>query len=186
LVARNYPDGLEVEGESTAMWADPNYASHSIHSFGAHFAKIGVDADTGEVRLRRMLGVFSPGRVLNSKTARSQLIGGMTFGVGMALLEEAIVDPRSGAFVNCDLGEYLVPVHADIPTIDAVILDGFDLGIGILFGVAENEARRDAMVTTISPFWDGNETWLVVIGASLFAAFPTAYSVFRYFRQSRL
>ena len=108
------------------MWADPNYASHSIHSFGAHFAEIGVDADTGEVRVRRMLGVFSPGRVLNSKTARSQLIGGMTFGVGMALLEEAIVDPRSGAFVNCDLGEYLVPVHADIPRIDAVILDGFD------------------------------------------------------------
>src|SRR6516164_4934430 len=59
-----------------------------------------------------------------------------------------------------------------------VILDGFDLGIGVLFGVAENEARRDAMIRTISPFWDGNETWLVVIGASLFAAFPTAYSVF--------
>jgi cytochrome d ubiquinol oxidase subunit II len=59
-----------------------------------------------------------------------------------------------------------------------VILDGFDLGIGVLFGVAKNEARRDAMITTISPFWDGNETWLVVIGASLFAAFPMAYSVF--------
>jgi xanthine dehydrogenase YagR molybdenum-binding subunit len=126
LVARNYPDGLEVEGESTPMWADPNFASHSIHSFGAQFAEVGVDADTGEVRLRRMLGIFSPGRVLNSKTARSQLIGGMTFGVGMALLEEAIVDLRSGAFINCDLGEYLVPVHADVPTIDAVILDGFD------------------------------------------------------------
>ena len=108
------------------MWADPNFASHSIHSFGAQFAEVGVDADTGEVRLRRMLGIFSPGRVLNSKTARSQLIGGMTFGVGMALLEEAIVDLRSGAFINCDLGEYLVPVHADVPTIDAVILDGFD------------------------------------------------------------
>jgi cytochrome d ubiquinol oxidase subunit II len=59
-----------------------------------------------------------------------------------------------------------------------VILDGFDLGVGILFGVAENEARRDHMLATIAPFWDGNETWLVVIGASLFAAFPTAYSVF--------
>src|SRR5215471_3111101 len=59
-----------------------------------------------------------------------------------------------------------------------VILDGFDLGVGILFGVAENEARRDAMLTAISPFWDGNETWLVVIGASLFAAFPLTYSVF--------
>jgi cytochrome bd ubiquinol oxidase subunit II len=59
-----------------------------------------------------------------------------------------------------------------------VILDGFDLGVGVLFGVAENEARRDHMLATIAPFWDGNETWLVVIGASLFAAFPTAYSVF--------
>jgi cytochrome d ubiquinol oxidase subunit II len=59
-----------------------------------------------------------------------------------------------------------------------VILDGFDLGIGVLFGVAESETRRDEMVATIAPFWDGNETWLVVIGTSLFAAFPTAYSVF--------
>jgi cytochrome bd ubiquinol oxidase subunit II len=59
-----------------------------------------------------------------------------------------------------------------------VILDGFDLGVGVLFGVAENEARRDHMLATISPFWDGNETWLVVIGASLFAAFPMVYSVF--------
>jgi xanthine dehydrogenase YagR molybdenum-binding subunit len=126
LIARNHPDGLEAEGESTPMWADPNFASHSIHTYGAHFAEVGVDADTGEIRLRQMLGVFSPGRVLNAKTARSQLIGGMTFGVGMALLEEAVVDLRSGAFVNCDLAGYLVPVHADIPVIDAVILDGFD------------------------------------------------------------
>ena len=59
-----------------------------------------------------------------------------------------------------------------------VILDGFDLGVGVLFGGAENEARRDHMLATIAPFWDGNETWLVVIGASLFAAFPTVYSVF--------
>jgi xanthine dehydrogenase YagR molybdenum-binding subunit len=126
LLVRNHPHGLEAEGDSTPMWADPNFSSHSIHTYGAHFAEVGVDADTGEIRLRQMLGVFSPGRVLNAKTARSQLIGGMTFGVGMALLEEAVVDPRSGAFVNCDLAGYLVPVHADIPVIDAVILDGFD------------------------------------------------------------
>ena len=126
LVARNHPDGLEADGESTPMWADPNFGSHSIHTYGAHFAEVGVDADTGEIRLRQMLGVFSPGRVLNAKTARSQLIGGMTFGLGMTLLEEAVVDLRSGAFVNCDLAGYLVPVHADIPVIDAVILDGFD------------------------------------------------------------
>lgn len=126
LLVRNHPHGLEAEGNSTPMWADPNFGNYSIHTYGAHFAEVGVDADTGEIRLRQMLGVFSPGRVLNAKTARSQLIGGMTFGVGMALLEEAVVDPRSGAFVNCDLAGYLVPVHADIPVIDAVILDGFD------------------------------------------------------------
>jgi xanthine dehydrogenase YagR molybdenum-binding subunit len=126
LLARNHPHGLEADGDSTPMWEDPNFRTYSIHSFGAHFAEVGVDADTGEVRLRQMLGVFSPGRVLNAKTARSQLIGGMTFGVGMALLEEAVVDPRSGAFVNGDLAGYLVPVHADIPVIDAVMLDGFD------------------------------------------------------------
>ena len=132
LLVRNYPDGLEAEGDSTPMWADPNFANYSIHTYGAHFAEVGVDADTAEIRLRQMLGVFSPGRVLNTKTARSQLIGGMTFGVGMALLEEAVVDPRSGAFVNCDLAGYLVPVHADIPVIDAVILDGFDHKANVL------------------------------------------------------
>jgi xanthine dehydrogenase YagR molybdenum-binding subunit len=126
LLARNHPNGLEAEGDSTPMWEDPNFATRSVHTFGAHFAEVGVDADTGEIRLRQMLGVFSPGRVLNSKTACSQLIGGMTFGVGMALLEEAVVDLRSGAFVNGDLAGYLVPVHADIPMIDVLILDGLD------------------------------------------------------------
>jgi xanthine dehydrogenase YagR molybdenum-binding subunit len=126
LLARSHPGGLEAEGEATPMFNDPNFASNSIHTYGAHFAEVGVDADTGEVRLRQMLGVFSAGRVLNPKTARSQMIGGMTFGVGMALLEEAIVDPRSGAFVNGDLAGYLVPVQADIPAIQAVLLDGFD------------------------------------------------------------
>jgi xanthine dehydrogenase YagR molybdenum-binding subunit len=85
-----------------------------------------VDLDTAEIRLRRMLGVFSVGRVLNAKTARSQLIGGMIWGVSNALLEEGVVDPRSGSFVNRDLAQYLVPVHADIPEVDAVILDGYD------------------------------------------------------------
>jgi xanthine dehydrogenase YagR molybdenum-binding subunit len=73
-----------------------------------------------------MLGVFSVGRVLNAKTARSQLIGAMIWGASHALLEEAVMDRRSGAFVNHDLAGYLVPVHADIPQIDAVILDGYD------------------------------------------------------------
>jgi xanthine dehydrogenase YagR molybdenum-binding subunit len=125
-VAGNHPEGVEAEGEVVSMRNDPNYRAYSIHSYGAHFAEVGVDVDTAEIRLRRMLGVFAPGRILNAKTARSQLIGGMTFGVSYALFEEAVVDTRTGAFVNRDLAEYLVPVHADIPELDAVVLDGFD------------------------------------------------------------
>jgi xanthine dehydrogenase YagR molybdenum-binding subunit len=125
-------EGVEAEGEIAAMWDDPNYRDYSIHAYGAQFAEVGVDADTGEVRLRRMLGVFAAGRIFNAKTARSQLIGGMTFGVSSALLEEAVVDTRTGAFINHDLAGYLVPVHADIPEIDAVMLDGFDAKANVL------------------------------------------------------
>jgi xanthine dehydrogenase YagR molybdenum-binding subunit len=117
---------VQAEGEIAGMRGDPNYGAYSIHSYGAHFAEVGVDADTGEIRLRRMLGVFAAGRILNAKTARSQLVGGMIWGVSAALHEEGIVDTRSGAFVNRDLGEYLVPVHADVPEIEAIVLDGFD------------------------------------------------------------
>lgn len=126
IVARSHPEGMEAQGEIRFMGDDPNYADYSIHTYGAHFAEVGVDADTAEIRLRRMLGVFSVGRVLNPKTARSQLIGGMIWGAGAALEEEAVVDSRSGAFVNRDLAQYLVPVHADVPDVDAVILDGYD------------------------------------------------------------
>ncbi|MFD4585825.1 molybdopterin cofactor-binding domain-containing protein [Streptomyces sp. NPDC058423] len=126
IVARSRPEGLEAEGQVRYMGDEPNYADYSINTYGAHFAEVGVDADTAEIRLRRMLGVFSVGRVFNPKTTRSQLIGGMVWGVGAALEEEAVVDPRSGAFVNRDFAGYLVPVHADITDVDAVVLDGYD------------------------------------------------------------
>jgi xanthine dehydrogenase YagR molybdenum-binding subunit len=98
----------------------------SQQSYGANFAEVGVDVDTGEIRLRRMLGVFTAGRILNEKTARSQAIGGMIFGVGAALEEGMTLDPRFGNFVNQDLAEYLVPVHADIPDVEAVFLPELD------------------------------------------------------------
>jgi len=126
IVARNHFEGVEAVGETRFMGDGPNYAEFSIHTYGAHFAEVRVDADTAELRLRRMLDVFSVGRVLNAKTARPQLIGGMIWGARATLHEEAVIDPRSGAFVNRDLAQYLVPVHADIPEIDAVVLDGFD------------------------------------------------------------
>ncbi|MGY2052030.1 molybdopterin cofactor-binding domain-containing protein [Methylobacterium sp. JK268] len=111
--------GLEAEGE---IKPGQNSKAFSQYSYGAHFAEVGVDVDTGEIRLRRMLGVFTGGRILNAKLARSQAIGGMTFGVGAALMEAVEVDPRFGHFVNHDLAEYHVPVHADLPAIDAVFL----------------------------------------------------------------
>src|SRR5215831_3382547 len=123
---RNHSDGLEAEGETVSLQEDPNYKAWSLNSYGAHFAEVGVDIDTAEIRLRRMLGVFVAGRFLNPKTARNQLIGGMTFGLGYALGEQAVVDTRTGAFVNRDFTEYHVPVHADVTEIDAVLLDGFD------------------------------------------------------------
>ncbi len=126
------PEGIEAEAETTAMWDDPNYRDYSIYAYGAHFAEVGVDADTAEVRLRRMLGVFSAGRIFNAKTARSQLIGGMVFGISSALHEEALVEPRSGAILNRDLAGYLVPVHADITHIDALLLEGFDPHANVL------------------------------------------------------
>ncbi|HEY0181557.1 MAG TPA: xanthine dehydrogenase family protein molybdopterin-binding subunit [Rhodopila sp.] len=111
--------GLEAEGE---IKPGATLKTFSQQSYGAHFAEVGVDADTGEIRLRRMLGVFTAGRILNEKTARSQAIGGMIFGVGAALTEEMVLDRRFGLYVNHDLAEYHVPVHADVPNVDAVFL----------------------------------------------------------------
>ena len=95
-------------------------------TFGAHFVEVGVDTATGETRVRRMLAVCAAGRILNPKTARSQVIGAMTMGVGAALSEELVVDKRSGFFVNHDLAGYEVPVHADIPHQDVIFLDETD------------------------------------------------------------
>ncbi|GIH26905.1 carbon-monoxide dehydrogenase large subunit [Acrocarpospora phusangensis] len=93
---------------------------------GAQFCEVRVDAETGEVRVSRWLGVFDVGRVINTKTAASQLRGGIIMGIGMALAEETLVDPRTGRIVNASLSEYHVPVHADIPTIEVRCLDDPD------------------------------------------------------------
>ena len=104
-----------------------NLAKHYQQStFGAHFVEVGVDAATGEIRVRRMLAVCAAGRILNPKSARSQVIGAMTMGVGAALMEELAVDKRRGFFVNHDLAGYEVPVHSDIPHQDVIFLDETD------------------------------------------------------------
>lgn len=114
------PEGVTAEG---SIEAGPEHDEYAQYSYGAQFVELGVDPDSGEIRLRRALGVFSAGRILNAKTARSQLIGGMIFGIGGALFEEAMLDPRSGAFVNRDLAEYHLAVNRDVPPLDVLLLE---------------------------------------------------------------
>ncbi|RKE42755.1 MULTISPECIES: aldehyde oxidoreductase molybdenum-binding subunit PaoC [unclassified Sphingomonas] len=97
-----------------------------ISTFGAHFVEVGVDTYTGATRIRRMLAVCAAGRIINPKSARSQVIGAMTMGVGSALMEELAVDKRFGLFINHDLATYEVPVHADIPHQEVIFLDEAD------------------------------------------------------------
>jgi len=98
----------------------------SHDTFGAHFVEVGVNAYTCEIRVRKMIAVCHAGRILNPKAARSQVIGAMTMGVGAALMEEMVIDKKAGFFVNHDLAGYEVPVHADIPYQDVILLDDLD------------------------------------------------------------
>src|SRR5580692_3657663 len=115
--------GLSAEDSIEYGDLDKTYQQST---FGAHFVEVGVDTATAEIRLRRMLAVCAAGRILNPKSARSQVIGAMVMGAGAALMEELVVDKRYGFFVNHDLASYEVPVHADIPHQDVVFLDEAD------------------------------------------------------------
>lgn len=118
-------DAGPLTGEDSMEYGDLD-KTHQQSTFGAHFVEVAVDAATAETRIRRMLAVCSAGRILNPKTARSQVIGAMTMGAGAALMEELAVDTRRGFFVNHDLASYEVPVHADIPQQEVVFLDEVD------------------------------------------------------------
>ena len=123
IAARSSSAGLTAIG---TIEPGDTYRRYAQFSFAAYFAEVQVDMDTAEVRARRMLGVFDAGRILNAKTARSQLIGGLIWGLGAALHEEGMVDPRSGAFINRDLAGYHFAANADAPEIEVVLLDGAD------------------------------------------------------------
>lgn len=125
LPLRQAAQGGEVVGEDTMEYGDLD-KKFQQSTFGAHFVEVGVDVATCEVRVRRMLAVCAAGRILNPKSARSQVIGAMTMGVGAALMEDLVVDKRRGFFVNHDLAGYEVPVHADIPHQEVVFLDETD------------------------------------------------------------
>ncbi|MBU1360528.1 MAG: xanthine dehydrogenase family protein molybdopterin-binding subunit [Gammaproteobacteria bacterium] len=103
-----------------------DFKSRSRHAFGAHFAQVRVSAVTGEVHVARLFGMYAAGRIINPLTARSQFIGGMTMGLGAALHEESVIDPRFGHVVNADLAGYHIASHADVPDIQAEWIDEFD------------------------------------------------------------
>jgi xanthine dehydrogenase YagR molybdenum-binding subunit len=106
--------------------ANPEAQRFSMHAFGAQFAEARVNRETGEVRVPRLLGVFGVGRVINAKTARSQLIGGMTMGLSMALHEESVLDPRFGDFANHDFAGYHIATNADVGSVEAYWIEEDD------------------------------------------------------------
>lgn len=115
----------ELVAEDTMTYGDLS-KEYAQDTFGAHFVEVGVNAFTYEIRVRRMLAVCHAGRILNPKAARSQVIGAMTMGVGAALMEEMVVDKKVGFFVNHDMAGYEVPVHADIPHQEVILLEDID------------------------------------------------------------
>ena len=123
LLARSGKPHIEAQASAKPGAEKERY---SMYAFGAQFAEVRVDADLGQIRVARMVGCFGAGQILNAKTARSQLMGGMIWGISMALHEEAATDVRLGRWVNNNLAEYHVPVNADIGQIEALWVDEKD------------------------------------------------------------
>lgn len=137
VLARGAADGLEAEGESAAT--DHKSLAVSGMGFGAIFVEVGVDRDLGEIRVRRVCGAFAAGRIVNPMLAKSQYVGGLIGGIGMALHEKTVTDHASGRILGDSLADYLIPVHADMPDFDIAMIDEQDVhlpggikGIGML------------------------------------------------------
>jgi xanthine dehydrogenase YagR molybdenum-binding subunit len=103
-----------------------------MHAHGAVFAEVKVDPAFGQVRVSRLVGAFAAGRVINPRLVRSQYFGGMIWGVSFALHERAVMDPRSGRTMNANLAEYHVPVNADLPSLEAILVEEHDPHVNAL------------------------------------------------------
>jgi xanthine dehydrogenase YagR molybdenum-binding subunit len=125
-------DGAAIEAESRTEPIFGQNDKFAFQSFGAHFVEVRVEEDIGRIRVSRVVSVFDCGRILSAKTARSQFIGGIVFGIGAALLEHLVYDREHGRAANADLAGYLVPVHADVPDIDVSWIDEPDLNFNSL------------------------------------------------------
>ncbi len=122
----------EIEGRGTGA-ADPAAQSaYAMHAHGAVFAEVKVDPDFGQMRVTRLVGAFAAGTVVNPRLVRSQYYGGMIWGVSFALHEHAVMDKRSGRPMNPNLAEYHVPVNADVPSIEAILVEERDVHVNAL------------------------------------------------------
>jgi xanthine dehydrogenase YagR molybdenum-binding subunit len=122
----------QIEGHGKAA-ADPAANStYAMYAHGAVFAEVKVDPDLGQVRATRVVGAFAAGRIINPRLVRSQLYGGMIWGVSLALHERAVMDPRSGRPMNPNLGEYHIPVNADVPSLEAILVEEHDPHVNAL------------------------------------------------------
>lgn len=122
----------EIEGHGSAA-ADPVATEHyAMQAHGAVFAEVKVDPDLGQIRVTRLVGAFAAGRIINPRLVRSQYYGGMIWGVSFALHERAVLDPRTGRIMNADLAEYHVPVNADVPSLEAILIEEEDAHVNPL------------------------------------------------------
>ncbi|HWF95618.1 MAG TPA: xanthine dehydrogenase family protein molybdopterin-binding subunit [Xanthobacteraceae bacterium] len=122
----------QIEGQGSSA-ADPAaQSSYAMFAHGAVFAEVKVDPDLGQMRVTRVVGAFAAGRIINPRMVRSQLYGGMIWGVSFALHERAVMDPRSGRPMNPNLGEYHIPVNADVPSIEAILVEEYDPHVNAL------------------------------------------------------
>jgi xanthine dehydrogenase YagR molybdenum-binding subunit len=122
----------EMEGHGSSAANQAAQSSYAMHSHGAVFAEIKADPDLCQVRVTRVVGAFAAGRIINPRMVRSQLCGGMIWGVSFALHEHAIVDPRSGRPMNPNLSEYHIPVNADVPSVEAILVEEHDTHVNAL------------------------------------------------------
>jgi xanthine dehydrogenase YagR molybdenum-binding subunit len=147
LLARNHMSDAEAIG----TWRPPPYDTpHGLLTFGAQFAEVAVDPELGLVRVRRLGGAFAPGRVLNPLLARSQLMGGMLWGMSQALLEGNHMDSRSGRWAATNLAEYLVPVNADAPDVTVDFVDVHDDLVGPLGAKGVGEIGQVGVAAAIA------------------------------------
>jgi xanthine dehydrogenase YagR molybdenum-binding subunit len=121
---------VEARGKGAA---DPAaQSSYAMHAHGAVFAEVKVDPDLGQIRVTRLVGAFAAGRVINPRMVRSQIFGGMIWGMSFALHEQAIMDKRSGRTMNANFAEYQVPVNADVPSMEALMIEEHDPHVNAL------------------------------------------------------